>query len=194
MKLYLLRHLQTEWNLERRLQGRRNIDILAPNLKIQENIQRNKTILEGLPSFDLVLVSRLKRTQQTAVIYGFNEYWIESLLDELDFGIFEGQLTIVLKSSFKEEWIKNPRNLQLGESLIELENRIIGFLTKYQELKNILAFGHGAWIRGLLSMVEYGDLDKMNTHQFKLNHNELLKVEIDEINNREYIGSWQRLN
>ncbi|HBE16468.1 MAG TPA: histidine phosphatase family protein [Cyanobacteria bacterium UBA11149] len=193
MKLYSIRHLKTPWNLEGKLQGRKNIDILPPNVETLDNIQKNQTILGQLPSFDLVLVSRLKRTQQTAELYKFNNFLIESLIDELDFGTLEGEPNSILKSPLYQQWSQNPRYLKLGESLINLENRILAFLTKYQEFKNILIFSHGAWMRGLLSIIEYGNVNGMNTTPFYLKHNELLKIEIQNSNNGEFIGNWKRL-
>ena len=46
---------------------------------------KNQNNLSRLQPFDLILASTLKRTQQTAQMYGMNVV-IEPLLDELDFG------------------------------------------------------------------------------------------------------------
>ena len=50
----------------------------------------NQQTLNSFMPFDLILASTLKRTQQTAQMYGMNVV-IEPLLDELDFGEFEGR-------------------------------------------------------------------------------------------------------
>ena len=49
------------------------------------------------------------------------------------------------------KWIENPKELVLGESINNLEERIVTFLTKYKKLTNVLVFGHGSWIRALIS-------------------------------------------
>lgn len=157
----LIRHLPTEWNKQGLLQGKRNIDISYPNNKIQEEIQHNIKLLSKLSPFDLVLASTLKRTQQTAKWYGYL-FKIEELLDELDFGPFEGVSKRMLYKEYGNQWICNPGEIILGESLNHLEQRIRMFIDKYKEYNNLLVFGHGAWIRAFVSLKQYGHINEMN--------------------------------
>ena len=90
MQITLIRHLPTEWNVNTWLQGRQDIEILPITDCDQLEIVKNQNILSRLQPFDIILASTLKRTQQTAQMYGMNVV-IEPLLDELDFGDFEGR-------------------------------------------------------------------------------------------------------
>jgi broad specificity phosphatase PhoE len=161
MRITLIRHLPTEWNLKTWLQGRRDIEISSITDELQQGIKINMEKLLALEPFDLVLASTLIRTHQTATLYGY-KFETETLLDELDFGPFEGRPKEDLFAEYEDQWIENPKKLFLGESLTHFENRLLSFLGKYKGFKNVLVFGHGSWIRGLLSLLQYGDINYMN--------------------------------
>lgn len=173
MEITLIRHLPTKWNLQAKLQGKRDIPILPITEGVQEKIHHNLQLLEG-KSFEYVLSSTLSRTKQTAQLYGFNPK-SEPLLNELDFGPFEGRSKDELILQYSSLWSENPRELVLGESLLNLEKRIILFLEKYNEAANILAFGHGSWIRALSSYYHHGHINQMN--QVTVLNNELISFE-----------------
>jgi broad specificity phosphatase PhoE len=161
MQITVIRHLPTEWNKKTWLQGRRDIGLSQVSEELSKGIEDNRKVLENLAPFDLILASTLQRTHQTANLYGYT-YEIEGLLDELDFGTFEGVPKQKLIEKYGEEWFENPRELVLGESIKDLEKRILLFLDKYQKYTNILAFGHGSWIRAMISYANYGDINQMN--------------------------------
>ncbi|MFC7392087.1 histidine phosphatase family protein [Scopulibacillus cellulosilyticus] len=175
MRLLLIRHLPTAWNKKGILQGKRNIPIDKHLLIDQKDgILRNKELLEKFKPFDCILSSELIRTQQTAEIYGY-DYSPEPLLNELDFGEFEGKE----KDEFVQNnkiWIINPRKLTLGERLIDFEHRLFQFIHQYGKYEQVLIFGHGSWIRGMISIINYGDINQMN--RIKVNNNELVRLEI----------------
>jgi probable phosphoglycerate mutase len=168
MQITLIRHLPTEWNKKSWLQGKKDIDIFPPNEEIIREIETNKQYLEKLSPFDLILASRLKRTHQTANLYGYRPI-TEKLLDELDFGPFEGAPRKWLLEKHSDQWFLHPKELVLGESLQNLEDRIILFLEKFQDYKNLLVFGHGSWFRAFLSYQQYGDINQMNQLSVKNN-------------------------
>lgn len=161
MQITLIRHLPTEWNKKSWLQGRRDIELSMLTENLFLGIEANKQRLSELAPFDLVLASTLKRTHQTAQLHGY-KYKTEELLDELDFGPFEGRSREELLKKHGELWIDNPKDLVLGESIKNLEERIVLFLEKYKKLSNILVFGHGSWIRAMISYSDYGDVNHMN--------------------------------
>ncbi|MDF2791282.1 histidine phosphatase family protein [Neobacillus niacini] len=161
MQITVIRHLPTEWNKKTWLQGRQDIALSQVSDELSKDIEDNRKVLENLAPFDLVLASTLQRTHQTANLYGY-KYEIEGLLDELDFGPFEGVPKQKLVEKYGKVWFENPRELVLGESIKNLEKRIELFLDKYQKYTNILAFGHGSWIRAMISYADYGDINQMN--------------------------------
>jgi broad specificity phosphatase PhoE len=178
MQLTLIRHLPTEWNKKTWLQGRRDIGISPPSPDIRNKILENKSYLSQLEPFDCVLASTLKRTQETAKQYGYIAK-IECLLDELDFGSFEGKPKSNLIGQLGKAWEEHPSSLVLGEKVADLEIRIHTFLEKYSEVPNLLVFGHGAWIRALSSYWSYGHIDKMN--QLTIENNQCLTLEFNTV-------------
>ena len=177
MRVVCIRHLPTAWNRVNRLQGRRDTDILEPDDISTAAIRRNQETLQKAGHFDLVLVSNLKRTQQTARIYGFKDFRVEPLLDELDFGDYEGRDRAFLLEEIPD-WTDDPRNVALGEPVLHLEARIRCFVEKYSHLQQVLVFGHGSWTRGLLSIARYADVRNMNA--LHIDNNELMMVDIGQ--------------
>jgi len=174
MKIFLIRHLETALNQKGVLQGRRDISILTPSSKTREQISRNKKLLDKGDGFDHILISRLKRTRMTAELYTERHCTVEPLLDELDFGYYEGRKKETLLAE-QELWLTDPASLTLGEPLLSLENRISQFLMKYKRANSILVFGHGAWMRALLSYVEHRNIGKMNS--IEIANNQIILVD-----------------
>ncbi len=173
MQTTFIRHLPTEWNKKKWLQGRKDIDISPLTEEFQEGVASNQYLLKKWSPFDLVLASTLVRTAQTAHLYGYFPEQ-DRLLDELDFGHFEGKPKEQLLKQYGEQWFNHPKTLMLGENITNLENRIILFLKKYKAFSNILVFGHGAWIRAILSYHQYGHINNMN--KITLENNQYVKL------------------
>lgn len=183
MQITLIRHLPTEWNKEQRLQGRRDIEISPPSKKILQKITENKTKLKEQEPFDFILTSTLKRTKQTGNLYGY-EPKIEPLLDEFDFGPFEGKEKELLLKTNGNKWIETPSELTFGEGIISLQSRILTFLEKYKPASNLLLFSHGTWTRALISLHQYGHIDNMNKLTVKNNQCITLTFAEEELKRR----------
>ncbi len=144
MSIYITRHGQTNWNIERRFQGR-------TDNKLNENgINQAHEVAEKLANepLDLIICSPLIRAIQTAEIInkkrGIPILFDENLL-ERDYGELEG---CYLKDfDFKNIW--NYDNSQIctsGESVKDLFKRVHDFLDKLRKIypnKNILLVAHG---------------------------------------------------
>ncbi len=161
MQITFIRHLPTPWNKRQLLQGKRDISISPVTEKLKSGIVQNQQGLGKIAPFDKVLASRLIRTRQTAHIYGYSPEE-EPLLNELDFGMFEGKEKQQLLSRFGDTWLYSPESLVLGEPLTDFKSRISSFLDRYNSYPNILVFGHGSWIRACLSLKKYGHINQMN--------------------------------
>lgn len=184
MDIAIIRHLPTAWNVQEKLQGQNDIPITLPiSEEMHAKIIENKQKLNEMTPFDFVLTSELIRTKQTAKLYGYENTTVEPLLNELDFGYFEGKSKRDLEAI--PEWKTAPLQVTLGESLLHFQNRIFTFLEKYAHAQSLLIFGHGSWIRGLLSIRETGTIEKMN--QLTVCNNELIILNNFEVNliNRE---------
>ncbi|MGV6809612.1 MAG: histidine phosphatase family protein [bacterium] len=177
MAFMFIRHLPTAYNQQGLLQGKRDEPILpltALDNKLLATLEKNKAVLSELV-IDTVLCSTLKRTQQTALAHHYTSFSIEPLLNELDFGCYEGKSRQYLLKDHGEQWQHDPSELVLGESMQHFSQRIQYFFEKYQQdaqQKNILAFTHGAWIRAARAWWTTGSLQNMNKH--KVANNELV--------------------
>jgi len=177
MTMLIIRHLQTPLNQQKILQGQRDEEILTPSQSVKQSITQNQHIISQHAPFEKVLVSNLKRTLMTAQAYGYDasQCIIEPLLVELNFGPFEGKTKQDLLQVHGDQWVNDPGGLTLGEPLTELAERIRTFLQKYQH-NNILVFGHGSWMRALISLHEQGDLSTMN--KMTIANNQLFSLAI----------------
>ncbi|MGG3470287.1 phosphoglycerate mutase family protein [Neobacillus pocheonensis] len=174
MQLTLIRHLPTEWNIKTWLQGRRDIEISDITAEVDKKIADNQLLLQSRSPFNHVLASSLKRTHQTAQLYGY-KCETEELLDELDFGIFEGVPKAKMIEEFGDKWTESPKDIVLGESIQNLEERIVVFIEKYRHAPNVLAFGHGSWMRAIVSYKQYGHINNMN--KITIGNNECITIQ-----------------
>ena len=95
--IYFLRHGETEWNRQRRVQGQIDTDLNETGLGQARQMAAKLAEVLPDPSGFQLLASPLKRTRQTmaAVLaaYGLDEGHVtfDDRLVELNFGIFEGR-------------------------------------------------------------------------------------------------------
>jgi broad specificity phosphatase PhoE len=175
MTLIALRHLPTGWNLAGRLQGRADMSIATLTAEQQEAIRQNHIALDALGPFDAIFCSTRKRTLQTAAVYGFDNPMTEALLDEFDFGRYEGWTRDEMLADVGDQWLNAPHTLVLGEKMTDLEMRIRKFLAHVSSYKRVLMFGHGCWLRGLLSLQRSGDM--RDTNRVTLAENQILRFD-----------------
>lgn len=173
MPFYLIRHLPTPWNINGLLQGSRDISIKEPDTGVLKKIMHNKGMIANI-KFDCVLASNLKRTHQTATHYGYTDLLEEPLLNELDFGPYEGKEKKLLLQDLGDAWVTDPRGLVLGESMHDFEIRLKSFISKYQS-QSVLAFTHGAVIRGIKALNQEGTIQHMN--RFTIDNNSMTIIE-----------------
>ena len=135
MRLYILRHGQTDYNKEGIFQGQNDIELN------EEGIRQAKTAAKSLKDikFDKVYVSPLKRALQTAKIVTDNELEVDNRIIERSFGKLEGKKTI-------PDYEKRIEEFGI-ETLEDLEKRVECFLSvvfqKYKGNENILVVTHG---------------------------------------------------
>lgn len=83
MKIYLIRHGLTEYNAQRRYQGRSDLPLSESG---------RKALLSSGKTPDTVYVSPLRRARETAsVLFPASEQFVLPDLTEMNFGIFEGR-------------------------------------------------------------------------------------------------------
>lgn len=190
MQIIIVRHLPTVWNKENILQGRRDLDICPPSREILKKIKQNKQFIKKREPFDHILASTLKRTVQTAILYDYVPK-TEPLLDEFDFGPYEGKPKRLLLEKHGDDWFHNPLKLSFGEGIPFLQKRIKSFLNKYSSATNLLLFSHGTWTRALLSYCREGHLNNMNKYIVK--NNDCITLEFRPGRQKRKIGGFNRV-
>lgn len=175
MEIVAVRHLATNWNRRGWLQGRQDIPIIDPRGNTGGSLQESIDSVRRYGPYDQVVTSRLSRTRQTASYFGYDEFKADALLDELDFGPYEGRPKQELLTNLGDDWIYAPAAVTLGEPVAALEARVHKFLETYSSRSRILIFGHGAWLRCLRSVIAHGDCRTMN--RANIENNEVLRLE-----------------
>lgn len=145
MKLLVTRHGQTDWNIERKVQGS------ADNPLNSEGINQANQAREVIKNtdIDLIICSTLTRAKQTAEILNKDrdiKIIYDSRIAERNYGEYEGRKTAELNFTEFFEYYKN-KPCKNGESIQDLFNRIFGFLDdlkqNYNNYNRILLVSHG---------------------------------------------------
>lgn len=160
MKIYLIRHGETDWNLQGRFQGREDIT-LNENGFMQA--KRCGEVLKGQP-FRVVITSPLKRASKTAEIIAkcinVDRVILEKDLIERDFSKVSG-LTPSQREAFYASGEKDDK-----EPWDDLCGRMISCMKRYAESYgrgNIVMVSHGASINAVLSILSRGEIGTRKT-------------------------------
>ena len=154
--LGLLRHGQTDWNIDFRLQGTSDIPLN------QTGVAQAHAASEQIDSnWDLIAASPLSRAIDTAEVvakrHNLGEVQILPLLLERSFGEAEGLLYETWRERYPDSVVPG------GESLPELEaraRRLLDEILRQFEGKRVLAVSHGALIRKLIKLVSKGEFPR----------------------------------
>lgn len=151
----LLRHGQTDWNIDFRLQGITDIPLNHTGLT-QAAVAA--TLLNA-SDWDFIATSPLTRARQTAEIVAgalqIREVAIEELLLERSFGEAEGLTHEEWKREFPDGMPPGGESLQV---LRERANSLLAQLLEVYRGTRVLTISHGALIRKLVSIVSAGEL------------------------------------
>lgn len=173
MKIYIVRHGETDWNVQMRLQGHSNVPLNAKGI---EEAEKTAEELRTIP-FEAVYVSPLQRAMQTAeILRGGRDIPVyeDERLIEMGFGVYEGLSSIneeyrIPDKDFYRKFREQPALYappEGGESFQDVCARTTDFLKelvsneRYRD-SSVLVVAHGASIRGLLSsLCMDGDLNR----------------------------------
>lgn len=176
MKLIGIRHLPTKFNTSGLLQGGIDNPIATVDEFQSDIIKKNKDILAGF-AIDRVVVSGLIRTRQTALAYGYNDFIIDHMTNEINFGIFEGKPKELLLKQYSWEWENDVTRIPFGEAMVDFKNRLEVFVQTCRRFNTVLLFGHGFFMRALRSFIVFGEISRMN--QFTIDNNCIFTIDID---------------
>ena len=173
--LYIVRHGQTDWNLEHRKQGRTDIELNETGIK-QAHITKEK--LSGVP-FDICFSSPLKRAAKTATIICEEKTPIiyDDLLVERCFGKAEGTIQNGLPNASNYTFgNKYDDNTETWENILSRAEKFLEKI-KNTDAENILVVSHGVFLKALhFTIVGYDkNTDFLSWH---LDNCEIEKYEI----------------
>ena len=155
--LGLLRHGQTDWNIDLRLQGSTDIP-LNDTGRTQARLAASSLNRED---WDVILASPLSRAKDTADIValelGMNVVIVPELI-ERSFGVAEG-----LDHASWRKLYESHQVIEGLESLEDLRTRtvqLLDLIANEYSGKRVLAVSHGAFIRKVLNIVTNGELPR----------------------------------
>lgn len=175
MELYIIRHGETDWNKEKRLQGRSDIELNSYGIELA---RITSDALKDI-KYDVIYSSPLKRAYTTAEIIRRDrpvEIITDERLVEMSFGDLEGVDRTKLPENF-HLFFDEPENFETipnGESYEQLvarasdfiDNVVIPASTKYD---NMLVVAHGALNRALMITLNHESIKDMWSGIFQHN-------------------------
>ncbi|MGM0378107.1 MAG: alpha-ribazole phosphatase [Bacillota bacterium] len=163
-KIYLIRHGQTDANVEKRYCGWTDINLNSKGIKQAKKIGKKLSNL----NIENFFASDLKRVKETAKY--INKYHKKDItylkeIREMNFGDFENLTFKEISKKYpeqREKIVSNNLTYQFpnGESLKELYDRSIKTFKKLLKNKgNILIVSHGGVIGSILTHVLSGNIE-----------------------------------
>jgi broad specificity phosphatase PhoE len=155
--LGLLRHGQTDWNIDLRLQGSTDI----PLNETGRNQARLAASVLNREDWDVIIASPLSRAKDTADIValelGMNVVVVPELI-ERSFGVAEG-----LDHASWRKLYESHQHIEGLESLEDLRTRtvqLLDLIANQYSGQRVLAVSHGAFIRKVLTIVTNSELPR----------------------------------
>lgn len=160
MKIYMLRHGQTDWNIQRKVQGSSDIPLNEQGRKMAEETAQG---LQQIP-FDHIFASPLSRARETAEYIGKQigkPLILDDRLKEIHFGEYEGITEKKLQEmgiAFHDMFFMHPDEFKPGsggETIQDTVNRAGEFLREKIEplegsAENVLFVSHGELLHAML--------------------------------------------
>jgi len=152
-KLYLIRHAESAWNSERRVQGACLEVPLSPTGRTQARLlgmRLKRLVLRAVYSSD---AARALETARCALGDG-QQLTVSQEIRELSLGEWEGRLITDLRAETPdrlEAWYRNPSTVKLegGEDLSAFKRRVVSFMERMvavPEAGDVAVVTHGGVI------------------------------------------------
>ena len=152
MKVYVVRHGESETNLSKRWTGWLDVPLTEKGIA---DAQKAGKVLEGI-QFDKVFSSDLVRAGKTAetALPGC-EYATSALLREVNVGNIAGKPLDILTDEQRATIAKVGYGELEGETKTEFRDRISRFVKLLEGLdcENVAVFSHRGWMLGMLDQI-----------------------------------------
>jgi probable phosphoglycerate mutase len=165
--IYIVRHGQTEWNLEGRLQGRLDSPLTDAGVKQAKQLAQR---LQNIP-FDSIYSSSSNRAFSTALHLRKDRKMEVNKSDhlmEMDFSTWQGIKWSKIQDLFPEELLlmnEHPDSFEAketkGETFHDMQRRLASFIDsilKQHAGQNILLVSHSITIKVLINYLRGGNL------------------------------------
>lgn len=162
-ELWLIRHGQTDWNIEGRFQGQTDLP-LNPQGVIQAETLAQQLLAQGV-RFAAVYTSDLTRARTTAEILAHHlrlPLYADARLREAGLGEWEGKLFTEIKASYPD-WLERRKQDPAypmapgGETLIQLAGRLskaASEIARTYPQQRVLVVSHGLALATLLCLAQ----------------------------------------
>lgn len=161
MHLFLVRHGETVWNVERRCQGHTDIPLNEKGLEQAEKLGR---YLQNV-QLDAVYASDLSRARQTAEkIAQYHRLNVQTMpaLRERHYGEWEGLTVEEINERYPDQLhVRRAGGVYGIETFADLQGRVFNGLTdlaRKHSGQNVVAVSHGGSINAFLHRVTNGEL------------------------------------
>ena len=184
MILYVVRHGETQFNVERRYAGQTDVPLNERGIEQAKELVRK---LEGEP-FDIIVTSSLLRARMTAeqVAEYHKEipFVVMEEFREVCVGVYEGLTREEVQVRYPELWVRNcTRQVDDaptgGETTRQVDSRVAEGLAilkeKYPE-KRVLLVCHGFVSRAINRQLKGLSFEEM--HEFSLGNCEVVQYEL----------------
>ncbi|KDR95150.1 probable phosphoglycerate mutase [Peptoclostridium litorale DSM 5388] len=181
-KFFIVRHGQTEWNIQKKTQGQQNSSLA------EIGIEQTQKLAKRLQSFDVdyIYSSDLGRTIETSNIISSHldkEIMLDKGLREINFGDWEGLTINAIREKYSDiykVWRTKPQEAQIpgAENLLQARKRIMDCISNINEQHdnaNILLVSHGMIIKILLVSLLGAELS--NIYKIKQGNTSLNVIE-----------------
>jgi broad specificity phosphatase PhoE len=147
-RIDLVRHGETEWSRDRKHTSRTDVELTRTGERQARAVGES---LRGR-TYDLILVSPMKRAQRTCALAGWGDR-AETLEDlrEWDYGDYEGLTTPQIREHVPgwTVWTHGPKGGETLESVRARADRVIAVAAEGDG--DVLLFGHGHMLRVIAS-------------------------------------------
>jgi len=152
-RLFLVRHAQTDWNAERRLQGHADRPLSA--LGREQAVALGRYLRDT--QFNSVFCSDLARTRETAALAGYTAAQPDRSWREFDVGNWSGCLIDDLIASEDQayfRWRSGEHTPPGGESWSVFEARLRASLARLSSIPGeVLVVTHSGVIRAIMKII-----------------------------------------
>lgn len=185
MEIYIIRHGETVWNREKRLQGTSDIELNEEGRRLAKETGKNLWQIE----FDIVYASPLKRAYKTAelIVAGRPITVIrDNRIREIGFGVLEGKTIDQMTEDERKlvnQFFESPEiyiPAEGGEQIEDAVERATNFMKEQIEplekkgYKRVMIVAHGAINKAIMMYIKKHGKELFWSGEFQKNCNAII--------------------